>query len=89
MLSAVDHELAAALGLLLHGRNRRIPCRELSRPVGSWFEALQADGILERRYRAYRASHLALYSSFRADDPADPSTDKRPGRSTVIKRVSR
>jgi hypothetical protein len=49
-----------ALGLLLHGRNARIPCRD--RPVRSRFETLRARGILERRYRVYRASHIALYS---------------------------
>ncbi len=87
--SAVDQDLAAALGPLLHGRNGRIPCRDLSRPVRSWFEALRADGILDRRYRVYRASHVALYSSFRVDGPADPSIDKRLGRSTDIKRESR
>jgi hypothetical protein len=55
----------------------------------SQFETLRANGILDRRYRVYRASHIALYSSFRIDDPADPSTDKRLGRSTDIKRESR
>jgi hypothetical protein len=86
MLSGND--FAAALGLLLHGRNGRIPCRDLSQPVRSRFEALRSEGILERRYRVYRASHIALYSSFRVDDPADPGTDKRLGRSTDIERES-
>lgn len=83
MAPPVDRDFATALGRLLHGRNVRIPCRDLSRPVRSRFETLQADGILDRRYRAYRASHIALYSSFRVDDPADPSTDKRVIRTTA------
>jgi hypothetical protein len=52
--------------------------------VRSRFEALQADGILDRRYRVYRASHIALYSSFRVDDPADPGADKPMRRIAVI-----
>jgi hypothetical protein len=39
----------------------------LSRKVRSQFEALRANGILDRRYRVYRASHIALYSRFRVD----------------------
>lgn len=84
MPSAVDREFAMALGRLLHGRKVRVPCRDLSRPVRSRFEALRADGILDRRYRAYRASHIALYSSFRVDDTADPGADKRMRRIAVI-----
>jgi hypothetical protein len=30
-------------------------------------EALRTDGILDRRYRVYRASHTALYSNFRVE----------------------
>ena len=86
---AVERDFATALGSLLRGRSVPIPSRELPRPVRSRFETLRSDGILDRRYRAYRASHIALYSSFRVDDPADPSTDKRLGRSTDIKRESR
>ena len=59
------------------------PSCDLSRPVRSRFETLQADGILDGRYRVYRASHIALYSSFWVDDPADPSADKRGIRSTA------
>jgi hypothetical protein len=33
------------------------------------FQALRADGILDRSYGAYRASHIALYSSFMRDEP--------------------
>ena len=83
MQPAVDREYASALGQLLGGRNVRIPCRDLSWPVRSRFETLQADGILDRRYRVYRATHIALYSSFRVDDPADPSIDKQVIRSTA------
>jgi hypothetical protein len=79
----VDRDFATVLGRLLHGRNVRIPCRDLSRPVRSRFETLRADGILERRYRVYRVSHIALYSSFRVDSAPDPRTDKRVIRSTA------
>ena len=47
---ADERDFATALGSLLRGRSVRIPCRELSRPVRSRFEALQADGVLDRRY---------------------------------------
>jgi hypothetical protein len=56
-----------SLGSLLRGRNERIPAIKLSRKVRSQFEALRANGILDRRYRVYRASHIALYSRFRVD----------------------
>jgi hypothetical protein len=77
MPSAVERDFATALGRLLDGRKARVPCRGLSRPVRSRFEELRADGILDRSFRAYRLSHIALYSSFRINDPADPSTDHR------------
>ncbi len=56
----------------------RIPAIKLSRKVRSQFEALRASGILDRHYRVYRASHIALYS-FRIDSTPDPSTDQRVG----------
>jgi hypothetical protein len=86
---AIERDFATALGSLLRGRSVRMPCRELSWPVRSRFDALRADGILDRRCRVYRASHIALYSSFRVDDPADLGTDKRLGRSTDNPRESR
>jgi hypothetical protein len=85
---AVERDLATALGSLLRGRSVRIPCRELSRTVRSRFEALRIDGILDRRYRVYRASHVALYSSFQVDSAPDPGTDKRVGRSADVNRDS-
>ncbi len=81
-------DFATALGSLLHGRSVRIPSRDLSRTVRARFEALRADGMLDRRCRVYRASHITLYSSFRVDSTADPGTDKRAGRSTDISRES-
>jgi hypothetical protein len=80
---ADERDFATALGSLLRGRSVRIPCRELSWPVRARFEALRTDGILDRRYRVYRASHTALYSSFRVDSAPDPRTDKRMIRSTA------
>jgi hypothetical protein len=64
-----EDEFVTALGSLLRGRNERIHAIKLSRPVRSQFEALRANGILDRRYRVYRASHIALYCRFRADRP--------------------
>ena len=84
-----DQEYASALGWLLRGRSSRILSCKLSREIRSRFEALRADGILDRRLGVYRASHIALYSSFRTADTADPSTDKRLGRCTDKKRESR
>jgi hypothetical protein len=62
-----NDEFATALGSLLHGRSERIPAIKLSRRARSQFEALRANGILDRRHSVYRASHIALYSWFRAD----------------------
>ncbi len=80
----LERKSADALGTLLRGRTARIPSRDLSRTVRARFEALRADGILDRRYRVYRASHIALYSSFRVDSATAPRTDKRMSRSTAI-----
>ena len=66
-------------------RDAAAKAANLSRPVRSRFETLRADGILERRYRVYRVSHIALYSSFRVDSAPDPRTDKRVIRSTATK----
>jgi hypothetical protein len=81
-------EFTTALGSLVRGRSERIPAIKLSRKVRSQFEALRANGILDRRYRIYRASHIALYNWSCRPRP-DPSTDKRPGRSTDNPRESR
>jgi hypothetical protein len=62
-------EFAVALGRLLQGRNARIRPRRLPPQLRSRFQALRADGILDRSYGAYRASHIALYSSFTRDEP--------------------
>ena len=59
-----DQDYASALGWLLRGRSSRILSCKLSREIRSRFEALRADGILDRRLGVYRASHIALYSSF-------------------------
>jgi hypothetical protein len=45
---------------------------------------LRADGILDRSYGAYRASYIALYSSFTRAEPPTGSSDKHPGRITAI-----
>jgi Phage integrase family len=54
----LERKSADALGTLLRGSTARIPSRDLSRTVRARFEALRADGILDRRYRVYRASHI-------------------------------
>lgn len=59
-LALPEDEFAMALGSLLRGRNEGIPAIKLSRKVRSRFEALRTNGILDRRYRVYRASHVAL-----------------------------
>jgi hypothetical protein len=64
-----EEEVAVALGRLLQGRNARIRPRKLPPQLRSRFQALRADGILDRSYGAYRASHIALYSSFMRDEP--------------------
>jgi hypothetical protein len=48
----------------------------VSRKVRSRFDALRADGILDRRYRVYRASRVPLYSRFRVASTPDLTTDK-------------
>ena len=48
-------------------------------------EQLPAEGILELEHGAYRASEIALYSSYQLPLPAARAgTDKRVGRSTDI-----
>jgi hypothetical protein len=64
-----EEEFAEALGRLLQGRNARIRPRKLPPQLRPRFQALRADGILDRSYGAYRASHIALYSSFTRDEP--------------------
>jgi hypothetical protein len=64
-----EEEVAVALGRLLQRRNARIRPRKLPPQLRSRFQALRADGILDRSYGAYRASHIALYSSFMRDEP--------------------
>lgn len=71
------------MGWLLRGRSSRIRARELTPNVRSQFETLRSDGIVDRSYRVYRASHVALYSSFRAASTPDLRTDKRMSRSTA------
>jgi hypothetical protein len=81
--ASADYEFAAALGWLLRGRSSRIRARELTPNVRSQFETLRSDGIVDRSYRVYRASHVALYSSFRAASTLDLCTHKRMSRSTA------
>ena len=45
---------------------------------------LRADGILDRSYGAYRASHIALYSSFMRTEPPAGTADIRVSRSAAI-----
>jgi hypothetical protein len=64
-----EEEFAVAIGSLLRGRNVRIRSRKLSPQLRSRFQALRVDGVLDWGYGAYRASHIALYSSFTRAEP--------------------
>jgi hypothetical protein len=63
-ISAEDR-FASAVGWLLRGRSERIRIGELPPELRSRFKTLRANGILELSRGVYRASHTALYSSFR------------------------
>jgi hypothetical protein len=66
-----------------HETEREWPPRKATTAARPPFAKLHADEILDLHNGAYQASHIALYSSFRVDDPANPSTDKRVIRSTA------
>jgi hypothetical protein len=71
--TADEKHFAAALRWLLRGRGARIPARILSTDAHKRFDALRADDILEWRHREYQASSIALYSSFREQQPGPGS----------------
>ena len=80
--TADQKQFMAALRWLLRGRGARIPASILAADVRERFDALRADGILERRHREYEASRIALYSSFRdskAPQVASPRRSAEPG----------
>jgi hypothetical protein len=62
-------DYAVALGWLLRGRSASIPADDAPAPIRASFEALRAGEILELKRGAYRASHIALYSSFAQPQP--------------------
>jgi hypothetical protein len=69
--TADQKQFMAALRWLLRGRGARIPASILAAGVRERFDALRANGSLERCHREYEASRIALYSSFR-EQPGSP-----------------
>lgn len=96
--AAGDAEAAAGLGQLMRGRRQFITAAEMPAPVRARLEELRATHILDLEGGAYRASHIALYSSYQLPAPptraltnewADPLRTenrpaKQPGRTTAI-----
>lgn len=70
--------VAAVLGRLLIGRAHRVKTAEVPSAVHDRLADLAADGILDREHGGYRASHIALYSSFQgpARSPAALTTKR-------------
>lgn len=60
---------AAAVGWLLSGRAASIPVSDTSAKLRARLDRLRVAGIVEQNRGAYRASHLALYSSYRLPAP--------------------
>jgi hypothetical protein len=56
--------------------------------VRARFEQLRGNGIVELNGGAYRATHIALYSSYRLPAPPIPALTNEWGRSTDINRES-
>lgn len=73
------------LGWLLRDRDARIAISDTPAAVRARLDQLRGEGILELEDGAYRASEIALYSSYQLPLPAaPPGTDKHPGRFTDI-----
>jgi hypothetical protein len=67
--SHAEQLFAAAVAWLLNGRAASIPVSDPSAKLRARLDQLRAAGIVERNRGAYRASHLALYSSYRLPAP--------------------
>ena len=77
--------VATALGWLLRDRDARIPVSDTPAAIRARLEQLRGAGILELEHGAYRASEIALYSSYQLPLPAaPPATDKRMRQITAI-----
>ena len=63
---------------------RTNPSRRRAASVPREFRNLRAEEILELNYGTYRASQMALYSSFRRAESPARTTDIRVSRSTAI-----
>jgi hypothetical protein len=64
-----DEAFAAAVAELLRGRSARIPIGDMTPRVRARFEQLRADHIVELELGGYRATSIALYSSYRLPAP--------------------
>ena len=80
---------AAAVGWLLNGRAASIPVSDTSAKLRAQLNQLHAAGIVERNRGAYRASHVALYSSYRLPAPPIPALTNEWDDPTDIDRESR
>jgi hypothetical protein len=80
-----DDPVGATLGWLLRDRDARIPVSDTPAACRARLEQLRGKDILELEHGAYRATEIALYSSYQLRLPAaPPATDKHPGRFTDI-----
>lgn len=61
-----DRAFAAAVGWILRSPGATVPAGEMPAAVRARFEQLRAEKIVELKRGAYRASAIALYSSYRS-----------------------
>jgi hypothetical protein len=78
-----DRAFATAVGWILRSPGATVPASEMPAVVRARFEQLRAKEIVELEHRAYRASAIALHSSYRSAQ-ASPA---RPGDLELQHRV--
>jgi hypothetical protein len=86
-----DDAVATALRWLLRGRDARIPLGDTPDAIRARLEQMRGEDILEFDHGVYRASEVALYSSYQLPSQlpspfpaAPPGTDKRMRQITAI-----
>lgn len=60
-----EQVFASAVRWLLRGRAASIPVSDMNARLRTRFDQLRVAGIVERTRGVYRASHIALYSTYR------------------------
>jgi hypothetical protein len=68
-----DLAFAATVGELLRGSSASVPVGDITPRVRARLEQLRADDIVELKRGRYRATYIALYSSYRLPPPPIPA----------------